>query len=81
MERAGKKTRDIQFFSEKNGGMVCLHSPIARDYAKYLEKQPWVESYEAGVPLEISNTFPEAVRLPRAGGHPVPHLPGRLRRR
>ena len=36
MERAGKKTRDIQFFSEKNGGMVCLHSPAARDYAKYL---------------------------------------------
>lgn len=51
MERAGKKTRDIQFFSEKNGRMVCLHSPAARDYAKYLEKQSWVESYEAGVPL------------------------------
>jgi hypothetical protein len=31
--------------------MVCLHSPAARDYAKYLEKQSWVESYEAGVPL------------------------------
>ena len=31
--------------------MVCLHSPAARDYAKYLEKQPWVESYEAGVLL------------------------------
>ena len=27
MERAGKKTRDIQFYSEKNGRMVCLHSP------------------------------------------------------
>lgn len=51
MERAGRKTRDIQFFSEKNGRMVCLHSPAARDYAKYLEKQSWVESYEAGVPL------------------------------
>ena len=51
MERAGKKTRDIQFFSEKNGGMVCLHSPTARDYAKYLEEQPWVVSYEAGTPL------------------------------
>ena len=51
MERAGKKTRDIQFFSEKNGGMVCLHSPAARDYAKYLESQSWVESYEAGAPL------------------------------
>ena len=31
--------------------MVCLHSPTARDYAKYLEKQPWVESYEVGAPL------------------------------
>lgn len=51
MERAGKKTRDIQFFSEKNGRMVCLHSPTARDYAKYLEQQPWVASYEAGPPL------------------------------
>ena len=51
MERAGKKTRDIQFFSKKNGGMVCLHSPAARDYAKYLEGQPWIESYEAGAPL------------------------------
>ena len=51
MERAGRKTRDIQFFSEKNIKMVCLHSPAARDYAKYLEKQPWVKSYEAGVLL------------------------------
>ena len=51
MERAGRKTRDIQFYSEKNSRMVCLHSSAARDYAKYLEKQPWVESYEAGAPL------------------------------
>ena len=51
MERAGKKTRDIQFFSKKNGAMVCLHSPAARDYAKFLEEQPWVGNYEAGVPL------------------------------
>ena len=51
MERAGRKTSDIQFFSAKNGRMVCLPSPAARDYAKYLEKQPWVGNYEAGVPL------------------------------
>ena len=51
MERAGRKTRDIQFFSEKNGRMVCLHFPAARDYAKYLEEQSWVVSYEAGTPL------------------------------
>ena len=31
--------------------MICLHSRHARDYAKYLEVQSWVERYEAGLPL------------------------------
>lgn len=53
MEKAGVKTRDIQFYSTKNGQMVCVHSRWARDYAKYLEEQAWVEGYEAGVPLEL----------------------------
>ena len=51
MEKLGQKTRSINFYSEKNGEMVCLHSRHARDYAKYLEAQPWVERYEAGTPL------------------------------
>ena len=51
MERAGVKARDIQFYSEKNGKLVCLHSRQARDYAKYLEEQPWVSTYEAGALL------------------------------
>ena len=51
MERSGQKTRDIQFFSPKNGEMLCLHSREARDYAKYLEEQTWVQHYEVGVPL------------------------------
>ena len=51
MERSGKKTRDINFYSEKNAKMICLHSRPARDYAKYLEEQPWVDHYEAGTPL------------------------------
>lgn len=51
MEKLGQKTRSINFYSEKNGKMVCLHSRHARDYAKYLESQPWVERYEAGTPL------------------------------
>lgn len=51
MEKAGQKTRNINFYSEKNGNMVCLHSRYARDYAKYLEAQSWVERYEAGPPL------------------------------
>lgn len=53
MEKAGMKTRDIQFFSEKNQTMVVTHTRWARDYAKYLEAQSWVSSYEAGVPLEL----------------------------
>lgn len=45
MDRAGRKTRDIQFYSQKNNAMVCVHSHWARDYAKWLETQPWVKSY------------------------------------
>ncbi len=52
MEKAGQKTRDIRFFSQKNGQMLCLHSRSARDYAKYLEEQAWVERYETGQPLD-----------------------------
>ena len=48
MEKIGQRTRDINFYSEKNGKMICLHSRHARDYAKYLEAQSWVERYEAG---------------------------------
>ena len=51
MERSGHKTRDINFYSEKNGKMICLHSRQARDYAKYLEAQSWVDHYESGPPL------------------------------
>lgn len=57
MEKAGVRTRDIQFFSEKNQQMVCVHSRQARDYAKWLEQQPWVKKYETCVPLEMSR-FP-----------------------
>ena len=51
MEKIGQKSRNISFYSEKNGKMICLHSRHARDYAKYLEAQSWVEHYEAGPPL------------------------------
>ena len=53
MERAGLKTRDIQFFSKKNKRMVCVHTRRARDYAKYLEEQSWVTSYVTGCPLDL----------------------------
>lgn len=52
MERPGRKTRDIRFYSEKNEEIVCLHSQRARDYAKGLEQEVWVQSYEANVPLD-----------------------------
>ena len=44
MEKVGVKTRDIQFYSEKGGIMVKVHSKPARDYAKWLEGETWVES-------------------------------------
>lgn len=54
MEKAGVRTRDIQFYSEKNQQMICVHSRRARDFAKHLEQQPWVENYETCVPLDIN---------------------------
>ena len=65
MEKLGQKTRDINFYSEKNRKMVCLHSRPARDYAKYLEAQPWVDHYEAGTPLSqelYAHTSPVGIR-------------------
>ena len=52
MGKAGIKPRDIRFFSGKNNQIICIHSKWARDYAKHLEQQPWVQSYQAVVPLE-----------------------------
>lgn len=52
MDKAGKKTRDIKFYSEKNKHMVTVHSREARAFAKYLESMEQVSSYEAGVALE-----------------------------
>lgn len=52
MDKAAKKTRDIHFFSQKNGAMVTVHAEASHRYAKWLEEQPDVTSYEAGYPLE-----------------------------
>ena len=51
MQKAGVKTRAIRFFSKKNDKMICVHSAMARDYAKWLEEQPRVSRYETDVPL------------------------------
>lgn len=52
MERLGERTRDIRFYSNKNGDNVCLHSKWARNYARWLEEQAWVQSYQVGCPLD-----------------------------
>lgn len=57
MERAGVRTRDIRFWSNKNNSMICVHNRWAKDFAKNLEEWSWVESYEVCVPLN-SNHFP-----------------------
>lgn len=53
MEKAGQKTRDIRFFSEKNGKMMCVHSKQAREYTRWMECQSWIESYECSVELDM----------------------------
>ena len=53
MEKATTKAREFAFYSTKNGAMVRVHSSQARDYAKYLEAQPWVEAYEPMKALEL----------------------------
>lgn len=52
MEKAGTKTRDLRFYSEKNGQMICVHSKLARKYTRWLESQNWVETYECNVALD-----------------------------
>lgn len=65
MEKAREKTRDIKFYSEKNHAMICVHTAEARDYAKYLETQDGIESYETNYPLELerfSRVSPVGIR-------------------
>lgn len=52
MDKAGSKCRDINFRSEKNQKVVCVHSEAAREYARILEKDGDVVSYEAGYVLD-----------------------------
>ncbi len=47
MDRAGRRVRDITFYSNKNGALTLVHSEEARAYTRYLEERPEVASYEA----------------------------------
>lgn len=46
MDKAVGKRRDISFRSEKNQRVVCVHSREAREYARILESELEVLSYE-----------------------------------
>ena len=52
MEKLTAKTRDIKFFSKKNGGMVTVHSIWAKKYAEMLEDDDWIKFYRTNVALE-----------------------------
>lgn len=53
MNKIGKKCRDISFRSDKNGKVMCVHSREAREYARILETDSEVMSYEACPELDM----------------------------
>lgn len=52
MDKAKTKCRDIMFRSDKNQKVLCVHSAAAREYAKVLEMDSKVVSYEVCVELD-----------------------------
>ena len=52
MDKSGRKTRDIKFYSQKNKAMVIVHSKEARAYTKYLEDMEHVSSYVVGKAID-----------------------------
>lgn len=53
MERTGVRRRDIHFRSDKNDKTLCVHTESARTYARLLEQDESVSSYEVGVALDV----------------------------
>lgn len=53
MDKIGKKCRDISFKSDKNQSVICVHSREAREYARVLEEDSNVTSYEPCYSLEL----------------------------
>ena len=51
MEKAGVRKRDIYFRSEKNDKTLCVHTENARSYARLLDADVSVSSYEVGMIL------------------------------
>ena len=53
MNKAIGKWRDINFFSGKNQAVICIHSREAREYAKVLESDSDVVSYDVCFKLDM----------------------------
>lgn len=53
MDKAVGKRRDITFRSEKNQKVMCVHSREAREYARILESDELVVSYEVCQGLDM----------------------------
>lgn len=53
MNKAVGKWRDISFRSEKNQKVVCVHSREAREYARVLESDELVVTFEACYKLDL----------------------------
>lgn len=53
MNKTGGKCRDIIFKSNKNQKVMCVHSREAREYAKVIEEDPRVLTYEINVQLDM----------------------------
>lgn len=53
MDKVGKKCRDISFRSEKNQKVICVHSRETREYARILESDELVVSYETCYRLDM----------------------------
>jgi len=53
MQKANKKSRDIKYRSEKNQGVLIVHSNNARCFSKYLEADDEIESYKVCVDWDL----------------------------
>ena len=67
MNKAKEKYRDIHFRSEKNGKVMCVHSAAARSFAKELEEDDTILSYETCVALNRQRyTYVNALGIRKA---------------
>jgi len=53
MRKSGVKERIIKYMSLKNGRMMIVHSDDARNYARALEEDEKVKSYEVDVIIDV----------------------------